>query len=108
MANERKYFVKSGMRTNLDSFRTRVLCAEYDMWHNGIESVEFLGKKWDKHTIGDLLDEVDTLLHLANFYKVNGKEYGRIKEISNDQNWHRYNCCVASGMDEDKASSAFM
>lgn len=107
MANDRKYFVKSGMRTNLDSFHDRLLCAQYDLCNNGVEYVEFLGKRWTASTIYDLVDEVENLIWVSGG-RVTGKEYGRIKEISNDQNWHRYNCCIASGMDDDRASHAFM
>lgn len=108
MSNERKYLVNSGMRTNLESFRIRVLNSMYDMEYGETDEAWFLGKKYDVDTIYDLLEEVEQLQTYAEFFRVTGKEYGRIKEISNDQNWHRYNACISSGMDEDRASYAFM
>lgn len=105
---ERKYFVKAAYRTNLDTMITKLQCFEYDMRDGEYETVEVMGKTYDDITIGDLIDECRDLLGKANFGKVTGREYGRIKAISDARDIMRYNTCISKGMDESKAAYAFL
>lgn len=106
--NERKYFVKSAYRTNLETMLTKLHCYNYDMQDGEIENVEIMGKTYDLDSIYDLIEECQQLLLKANSGKVTGKEYGRIKAISDERDLMRYNTCIANGMDESKASYAFL
>ncbi len=83
------------------------MIARYDLESGEIKEWEYLGKKYDVVTIDDLYDEMTDLEMKANFGKVTGKEYGRIKEIQSEMQMHRYMRCVESGMDENRASYAF-
>lgn len=105
---ERKYFVKSGMRTNLDSMITKLHCFRYDMQDGEYDTVNVMGKTYDADTIWELIQECADLLGKANFGKVTGKEYGRIKYISEYRDMLRYATCIAKGMDESRAQYAFM
>ena len=105
---ERKYWVKASYRTNLDSFITKCHCIRYDMEDGEYDEIELLGKKYDIETIYDLIDECQHLLGIANCGRVTGKEYGRIKRISEFRDCQRYATCIANGMSEDKASYAFL
>lgn len=105
---ERKYFVKSAYRANLDSMITKLQVCEYEMRDGEYSSVKVLGKVYDKITIYDLIEECQELLGKANWGKVTGKEYGRIKAISNERDMMRYNTCIAKGMSESKAAYAFL
>lgn len=105
---ERKYFVKAAFRTNLETMITKLKCFEYDMIDGEYKTVEVMGKTYDLDTIGDLIDECRVLLGKANWGKVTGKEYGRIKAISDARDLMRYATCLEKGMDESKASYAFL
>lgn len=105
---ERKYFVKAAYRTNLDSMLTKLHCISYDMEEGEYDTVNLMGKVYDIDTIEDFKDEVRDLLGCANWGKVTGKQYGRIKAISEYRDWMRYNTCLAKGMDESKAAYAFL
>ena len=105
---ERKYWVKASYRTNLDSFITKCQCIWYDMVDGEYDEIELLGKKYNAGNIYGLIDECQVLLGIANCGKVTGREYGRIKQISEFREWQRYNTCIANGMSEDKASYAFL
>ena len=105
---ERKYFVKSAYRANLASMITKLHCFVYDMRDGEYKTVEVMGKVYDEITIGDLIEECRELLGKANWGKVTGREYGRIKAISNARDIMRYSTCIAKGMDESKAAYAFM
>ena len=105
---ERKYFVKAAYRTNLDTMITKLECFDYDMRDGEYETVEVMGKVYDVVTIDELINECRDLLSKANFGKVTGREYGRIKEISDARDMMRYCTCLAKGMDESKAANAFL
>lgn len=105
---ERKYFVKAAYRTNLDTMITKLHCFKYDMEDGEYDTVEVMGKTYDIDTIYDLIDECQVLLGKANFGKVTGREYGRIKAISDARDVMRYSTCIANGMDESKAAYAFL
>ena len=104
---ERKYFVKSAYRTNLDSLLTKVHCIDDDMREGKYDTVEIMGKMYDVVTIDELIDELRNLINLS-YGKVTGKEYARIKAISEYRDLLRYATCIANGMDECKAAYAFM
>ena len=105
---ERKYFVKAAYRANLDSMLTKLHCISYDMEAGEYDTITLMGKVYDIETIEDFKDEVRELLGYANWGKVTGKQYGRIKAISDARDWMRYNTCISKGMDESKAAYAFM
>lgn len=107
MTNERKYFVKAAYRTNLDSMLTKVECLAYDMWDGEYDSIEIMGKTYDVVTIEELKDELRNLITVS-YGKVTGKEYGRIKYISEYRDQMRYATCIAKGMSEERAAYAFM
>jgi len=107
MANERKYFCNSSMKFNLDSMYTHVKVIAFDMEDGKINSVNICGDTWTVDTIYDLLEELSDLLDKAVFGKVTGKEYGRIKDISQERQMIRYMTCLASGMSERDAGYAF-
>lgn len=104
---ERKYFVKAAWRTNLDTMLTKVECYDYDMRDGEYDSIEIMGKTYDVVTIEELKDELRRLINVS-YGKVTGKEYGRIKAISEYRDLIRYSTCIAKGMDEQKAAYAFM
>lgn len=106
MTNERKYFVKAAFRTNLDSMIIKLHCFEDDMFDGEYDTVEVMGEVYDVDTIGDLIDECSRLL-LVSSGRVTGREYGRIKEISEARDMMRYKACINSGMSEKRASQAF-
>lgn len=103
----RKYFVKHGMRFNLDSMRTKVLNLRDDMRDGTITKVELLGKVYDEDSIDDFIAELEDLMYKA-MDRVTGKEYGRIKAISEARDIMRYATCLAAGMDERDAGYCFM
>ena len=103
----RKYFVKAGMRTNLDTMLTKVELIDYDLRDGEYNEVELLGKKYDVVTIEELINELRHLIDVS-YGKVTGREYGRIKYISEYRDQMRYATCIAKGMDESKAQYAFM
>lgn len=106
MAQVRKYFVKANYRFNLDSMREHVWCILYDMRDGLYDKVNLMGETMDVDKVENFLEELEDLESKA-FGKVTGKEYGRIKAISDERNMIRYTKCIASGMDEDKAAYAF-
>lgn len=108
MTEERKYWVKASYRTNLDTFITKCQCIKYEMEDGEYDEIELVGKKYNLETIYDLMEECQDLLGKANFGKVTGREYGRIKQISEFRDYQRYATCIASGMSEEKASFAFL
>lgn len=104
---ERKYFVKEGYRTNLGSMYTKARLIAYDLELGEYNHVQLVGKTYDVDTIYEFLDELEQLSYVA-FGKVTGKEYGRIKAISEEMDWMRYCSCIANGMDESRAAYAFL
>lgn len=108
MKNERKYWVKSAYRTNLDSMHTSVMNYIYDMMGGeGPETITILGEEMDFNRLYEFKEELETLIDLA-WGKVTGKEYGRIKEISDERNMWRYMRNIAAGKSEDVAAYSFL
>ncbi len=103
----RKYYVNAGMRTNLETMLTKIELLEYDMIDNTIHSVELMDKVYDLDNIGELKDELRSLITLA-YDKVTGKEYGRIKQISDYRDCMRYATCIDNGLSEEDSSYAFL
>lgn len=108
MAEERKYWVKASYRTNLDSFITKCHCIRYDMEDGKYDEITLMGKRYDIDTIWELIEECQMLLGQANCGRVTGKEFGRIKQISEFRDYQRYATCLARGMSEEKASYSFL
>lgn len=104
---ERKYFVKEGYRTNLDTMYTKVRLIAYDLELGEYNQVQLVGKTYDVDTIYEFLYELEQLSYVARG-RVTGKEYGRIKAISEERDWMRYSTCIAEGMDESRAAYAFL
>ena len=103
---ERKYLVKENYRFNLDSMINLVHCCIYDIEDGKTEKVELLGEEMDIPRLEQLLEELYDLNSKA-YYRVTGKEYGRIKQISDERNLIRYIKCINAGMSENDASLAF-
>lgn len=106
---QRKYWVKRDWLFNLDSLYTHIKCIGYDL-EDGTQSfpLEIAGtpiKDWDD--LDKIQRECNQLLRTAQWGKVTGKEYGRIKAMVEYRCWARYEQCLASGMDEDRASASF-
>jgi len=106
MKEERKYYVKSNYRFNLDSMITKVWCLIDDIENGKYETVEILDEIMDVDRLYSFKDELEDLL-TKSYGKVTGKEYGRIKEISDYRNIMRYATCLESGMSEQDAGMAF-
>ena len=106
MKQVKKYFVKMNYRFNLDSMRTHVLNLIDDIRDGKSETVELMGETMDEDRLEEFKDELEDLSWKA-YYPVCGKDYGRIKEISDERNMIRYATCIANGIDENDASSAF-
>ena len=106
MAGERKYWVKMNYRFNLDSMNTHLWCIIYDMRDGLYDTVQIMGETMDLDRVEEFREEVEDLMGKM-FGKVTGKEYGRIKAISDERNMIRYCTCLANGMDESKAAYAF-
>lgn len=108
MNNERKYYCNESMKFNLDSMRTHLQVIRYEFIEGTRkEPVEICGKVVNDLTIDDLIEEVEKLLDKAIYGKVTGKEYGRIKAISQERQMIRYMTCLNAGMPEWKAAGAF-
>jgi Tfp pilus assembly protein PilP len=99
--------VKESMRFNLDSMYTKVQNLRYDFEAGNLEPVEICGILVDEDNVYDLLDELYDLSMKAQFGKVTGTEYGRIKAISDERQAMRYATCLAAGMSEERAAFAF-
>lgn len=106
MANERKYLVKDAYRTNLDSMITKVWCYIDDIQEGKYQAVKVMGKVMDEDDLYSFIQEMEDLECKAHG-RVTGKEYGRIKAISDERNLIRYATCISSGMDEKDAGYAF-
>lgn len=104
---QRKYFVKENYRFNLDSMITKVWCYIYDIQEGKYEYVYLMGRKMDEEALDVFKDECEDLLLKAQCGKVTGKEYGRIKAISDERNIIRYATCLEKGMSENDAGYAF-
>lgn len=109
MANreERKYWVKSGMWFNLDSMNTKIYCLIDDIENGSVKYVWLMGKKMDISELYSFQLEIQDLL-MYQGSKVTGKQYGRIKAISDARDMMRYATCLKAGMSENDAGYAFM
>ena len=107
MESEKKYYVKENLRFNLESMRTHVQVCMYDIEDGKYKEVELMGETMNYSRLNKFLEEIEDLMTKANYSKVTGKEYGRIKAISDERNMLRYIKCINSGMSENDASYAF-
>lgn len=108
MANDiRKYYVKESYRFNLWSMHDHIWCCIYEVEDGNCNEVELMGERMDLDRLYQFKEEVEDLMAVANG-KVTGKEYGRIKAISDERNLIRYATCLSKGMSEEDASYAFM
>lgn len=106
MKQVKKYFVKMNYRFNLDSMRVHVMNLIDDIRDGKFETVELMGETMDEYRLEEFKDEIEDLMSKM-YYPVCGKDYGRIKAISDERNVIRYATCIANGMNENDASSAF-
>lgn len=106
MTQVKKYFVKHNYRFNLDSMLTHVMNMIDDMRDGEYDEVELMDEKMDEDRLIEFKDEVEDLL-MKSYYPVCGKDYGRIKAISDARNMIRYATCMANGMKEKDAALAF-
>lgn len=103
------YFCNNSMKFNLDSMYTHLKVMQYEFEDGTITGdVEICDRVVNIDTIDDLIEEVGDLLSKAVWGKVTGKEYGRIKRISEERKMIRYCTCLNAGMSEEKASYAFL
>jgi hypothetical protein len=101
---EKRYFLKSAWRTNLDTFHTKCQVIIY-----GFEADEY--KEYDGKDYYYWLDRHEEILKLIDNSwdgKACGKDYNRIHELSDERNLMRYITNINNGMDEDKASKSFL
>ena len=105
MKQVKKYYVKLNYRFNMDSMRVHVLNLIDDIRDGKFETVELMGETMDEYRLEAFREELEDLM--AKAYPVCGKDYGRIKAISDERNMIRYATCMAQGMDESDAGSCF-
>ena len=98
----KKYYVKQNYRTNLDSMLVRVMNLIDDIRYGEFETVELMGETMDEDRLEAFRDELEDLIAKAD-YPVCGKDYGRIKAISDARDTIRYANCMANGMRETNA-----
>lgn len=106
MKQVKKYYVKLNYRFNMDSMRVHVLNLIDDIRDGKFETVELMGETMDEYRLETFREELEDLMAKA-YYPVCGKDYGRIKAISDERNMIRYATCMAQGMDESDAGSCF-
>ena len=106
MKQTKKYPVKMNYRFNLDSMRTHVLNLLDDIRDGKFRTVKLMGEAMDEERLEAFKDELEELMSKA-YYPVCGKDYARIKEISDTRNMIRYARCLSYGMHESDASSCF-
>lgn len=106
MMQAKKYFVKMNYRFNLDSMHTHVLNLIDDIRDGKLETVELMGETMDEDRLEEFKDELEDLMSKM-YYPVCGKDYGRIKAISDERNMIRYTTCIAKGANENDAALAF-
>ena len=106
MAQVKKYYVKLNYRFNMDSMLTHVMNLIDDIRDGKFETVELMGETMDEYRLEEFREELEDLMAKA-YYPVCGKDYGRIKSISDERNMIRYVTCMAQGMDESDAGSCF-
>ncbi len=105
---EKKYPVKESWIFNLESMHDKIWCLVYDIREGKITCpFKVAGKVInDEDDLFVLMDEVDTLTQKA-WRPVDGKTYGRIKEVVNWRVEQRYVACLNSGMSENEAGKCF-
>ena len=106
MKQVKKYYVKLNYRFNMDSMLVHVLNLIDDIRDGKFETVELMGETMDEYRLEAFREELEDLMAKA-YYPVCGKDYGRIKAISDERNMIRYATCMAQGMDESDAGSCF-
>lgn len=102
----KKYFVKHNYRFNLDSMRIHVMNMIDDIRDGEYETVELMGEKMNEDRLEEFKEEIEDLMTKA-YGPVCGKDYGRIKAISDARNMIRYATCMSNGMSEREAALAF-
>ena len=107
-AQEKKYMVKESWIFNLESMHDKAFCLIYDMQEGKITAPFTVAGKTinSEDDLYALIDEADTLRWKAS-RGVNGKDYGRIKEIVEWRVGARYARCLANGMSEAEAGKCF-
>lgn len=105
---EKKYMVKESWIFNLESMHDKAFCLIYDLQEGKITAPFTVAGKTinSEDDLYALIDEADTLRWKAS-RGVNGKDYGRIKEIVEWRVGARYARCLASGMSEAEAGRCF-
>lgn len=83
MEQVKKYYVKHNYRFNMDSMRTHVMNLIDDIRDGKFETVELMGETMDEYRLEAFREELEDLMAKA-YYPVCGKDYGRIKAISDD------------------------
>ena len=106
MTQVKKYYVKQNYLFNLDSMRVHVMNLVDDIRDGKFETVELMGETMDEYRLEEFKEEIEGLMWKA-WYPVCGKDYGRIKSISDERNRIRYATCIANGMSESDAGSCF-
>ena len=106
MTQVKKYYVKQNYRFNMDSMRVHVMNLIDDIRDGKFETVELMGETMDEYRLEAFREELEDLMAKA-YYPVCGKDYGRIKAISDERNMIRYSTCMAKGMDESEAGFCF-
>lgn len=102
----KKYFVKMNYRFNLDSMRIHVMNLIDDCRDGKFKTIELMGETMDEDRLIEFKDEIEDLMSKM-YYPVCGKDYGRIKAISDERNMIRYTTCIAKGANENDAALAF-
>ena len=106
MVQVKKYYVKQNYRFNMDSMRVHVMNLIDDIRDGEFETVDLMGETMDEYRLEEFKEEIEDLLTKA-WHPVCGKDYGRIKAISDERNMIRYVTCKAKGMDESDAGYCF-
>ena len=100
------YYVKHNYLFNLDSMRIHVMNLIDDMRDGEIDEVKIMGEVMDIDRLEEFKEEIEDLMMKA-YGPVCGKDYGRIKAISDERNMIRYITWTAKGMDERDADYCF-
>lgn len=106
MTTNKKYLVKQNYRFNLDSMLVHVMNLIDDIRDGIFDTVELMGETMDEDRLEEFKEEIEDLLEKA-WYPVCGKDYGRIKAISDARNWIRHANCTANGMSDEDAGYCF-
>lgn len=110
MANtEKKYFVKQSWIFNLESMNDKLHCIEYDVEDHKLDfPFEIAGTMInDFDDLAKLREECSNLKWEAWGRKIDGKTYGRIKQIVEWRVNQRYMTCLSKGMSDYDAGQCF-